>query len=448
MSSIKCASAALARNPVRRATGLGAVFAAVLVLAGCSGRPAGVLIPFSEPVSGTQVVDILIATTRDPDDQNPGLMFSGARGFEPAYADIAVSIPPDGARKVGEIQWPRKLPGDPQKNFVTVGAERIDETTAISRFHERVRATPGRHVLVFVHGYNNKFEDAVYRFAQIVNDSGASVTPVLFTWPSRGNTLGYTYDRESTNYSRDALERLLTWLSKDSSVSEISILAHSMGNWLTLESLRQMAIRNGRIVPKIEDVMLAAPDVDVDVFRTQVAAFGEPRPRFTLFVSRNDKALAFSKRIWGSTARLGAIDPNAEPYRDELAREGIAVVDLTESKSADRLHHATFAESPEAVHLIGRQLTAGQDLNTFEVGVGDRIGHLATATGANIGAAAGLLVTAPLAVVDAQTRDTFDDRLDHFSQSVNDTMQTDGDMSAAEAPIIEGEAARAQTGKH
>jgi len=403
-------------------------FAFGLLVAGCAGKPTGVLIPFSEPVSGTDIVDILVATTRGADYDDPGMMFSGSRGPQAAYAEISVSIPPEGARKVGEVQWPKKLPGDPTKEFVTTKAERIDEETAISRFHKAVEGTKDRHVLVFVHGYNNRFEDAVYRFAQIVHDSDASVVPVLFTWPSRGQLLAYTYDRESTNFSRDGLEHLLSSISRDKSVSQVSVLAHSMGNWLTLESLRQMAIRNGHIDTKIKDVMLAAPDVDVDVFRTQVAAFGEPRPRFTLFVSRNDKALAFSRRVWGSTARLGAIDPNAEPFRSELSRDGITVVDLTNADNADRLHHGTFAQSPEAVQLIGQQLASGQDLNTFEVGVGDRVGQIATATGANIGAAAGLVITAPMVILDPNTRETYDDRMADFGASVEDTIRASGEM--------------------
>jgi esterase/lipase superfamily enzyme len=61
-----------------------------------------------------------------------------------------------------------------------------------------------------VHGFNNRFDDAVYRFAQIVHDSKVPAIPVLFTWPSRGEMKlrAYTYDRESANYSRDALESL------------------------------------------------------------------------------------------------------------------------------------------------------------------------------------------------------------------------------------------------
>ncbi|MCT8974794.1 alpha/beta hydrolase [Microbaculum marinisediminis] len=418
------------KAPFARPLGrIAALLALAGLAAGCSTRATGVLEPFPGPVYGTEQVEILVATTRSPDDTQPALMFSGDRGSRMAYADLAISIPPEDNRTVGEVQWPRRLPGDPERDFVTVRSEYMDQDAAIARFKDKIARTPGRHVLVFVHGYNNRFEDAVYRFAQIVHDSDADVVPVLFTWPSRGNLLSYTYDRESTNYSRDALEEFLARLARDKSVSDISILAHSMGNWLTLESLRQMAIRNGHIATKIGDVMLAAPDVDVDVFRTQVAAFGEPRPRFTLFVSQKDQALKFSRRLWGSTDRLGAIDPNDPRYRDELARERIAVVDLTNEKTSDRMNHATFAESPQAVHLIGRQLAAGQDLNTYEPGVGDHIGQFATTTGANIGAAAGLLVTAPVAVFDQRTRETYDDRVNHFGQSVSDSLQIDGDAA-------------------
>jgi len=77
------------------------------------------------------------------------------------------------------------------------------ERTRLGAWTRRsLRGKAKRHVLVFVHGFNNKFEDAVFRFAQIVHDSGAEVAPVLFTWPSRGSVLAYGYDRESTNYHK------------------------------------------------------------------------------------------------------------------------------------------------------------------------------------------------------------------------------------------------------
>ena len=178
----------------------------LLALGGCAGRPSGNLIPVSTSAPGAKSVDMLVATTRAEDLAPPGIMFSGERGRGLAFADIVVSIPPDAVRKVGEVQWPSSAPGDPAHDFVTLRADRLELRQAKAAFDQRVRATPKRHVLVFVHGYNTRFEEAVYRLAQIAHDSDAPVVPVLFTWPSRGKLLDYVYDRESATYSRDALE--------------------------------------------------------------------------------------------------------------------------------------------------------------------------------------------------------------------------------------------------
>jgi esterase/lipase superfamily enzyme len=184
------------------------------------------------------------------------------------------------------------IPGDPRRDFVTVSAEYIEKTAFIASITADAKQSRRGKVLVFVHGFNNRFDDAVYRFAQIVHDSRTPATPVLFTWPSRGELKlrAYTYDRESANYSRDALEELLDALGANPSVSEINILAHSMGNWVALEALRSRYIRPGRGIDKVKNVMLVAPDVDVDVFRTQIRRMGTKRPRFALFVSQDDKA--------------------------------------------------------------------------------------------------------------------------------------------------------------
>ena len=131
-----------------------------------------------------------------------------------------------------------------------------------------------RRVLVFVHGFNNRFEDAVYGLAQIAHDSGTDAAPILFTWPSRGSIFQYVYDRESTISSRDALEETLRRVANDPGVGEVTVMAHSMGAWLLMETLRQMAIRDGRVTAKVRNVILAAPDVDVDVFATQWRSIG------------------------------------------------------------------------------------------------------------------------------------------------------------------------------
>ncbi len=399
-----------------------------LLLAGCGGRPTGVLVP-QPTVEGAHTVEMLVATTRAPEPSAPGVLFSGERGRGMRFADIAVSIPPDGARRIGEVQWPQRTPADPAREFATVRADVLEPRVTMARFDARIRRTTDRRVLVFVHGYNTRFEEAVYRFAQIIHDSRAPALPVLFTWPSRGRLIAYGYDRESAGYSRDALESVLQTLVDDRDVREIAVLAHSMGNWTALEALRQMAIRKGKLSPKIKDVMLAAPDVDVDVFRRQIAEIGDSRPPFTLFVSRDDEALAVSRRVWGDRTRLGAIDPDVEPHRTELEREKIIAVDLTDQRSSDTLNHSKFAASPAVVQAIGRRLASGQTLTDGRASLGEKVGQVAVGAASTVGSAAGLAVSAPFAVIDGRTRESLADQFDAVGDNLGATMRSAGDVA-------------------
>jgi esterase/lipase superfamily enzyme len=396
------------------------VFTLALGLTGCA-SPRGTLLPVAATVPGASTVDMLVATTRMRAN-DPQEFFSGNRGPELSFAEFTVSIPPAANRQEGEVQWPRSVPGNPATDFVTLKADVIDRKQATAWFSRTVRSVPQRRVLVFIHGFNNRFDDAVFRFAQIVHDADARVVPVLFTWPSRGSVLAYGYDRESNAYSRNALESTLRMLANDPAVGEISILAHSMGNWVTLEALRQMAIRDGRVAAKIRNVLLAAPDVDVDLFREAVVDMGQSRPSFTLFVSQDDRALAISRRIWGDATRLGAIDPDQEPYRSEFDTSGITILNLSKLKTDDPLNHSKFAESPEVVRIIGRELAEGQTLTDSRVGVGDRIIQVTAGAAAAVGTAAGLAVSAPVAVVDPRTRENFKGHVDSLGQAVSGTL--------------------------
>ncbi len=393
----------------------------VSLLTGCASRPEGVLVPIGDTASpGTTKVNLVVATTRRPSD-NPGILFSGERDKLVSLNEIVVSIPPEKNRKAGEVQWPKKLPPNPQKDFTTVSVTPVKTDVEMAGW-VRPHLTKSRRVMVFVHGFNNTFEDSVYRFAQIVHDSGADVAPVIFTWPSRASVFDYNYDKESTNYSRDALEQILRAIVREPEVKDITVMAHSMGSWLTVEALRQMAIRDGRVNAKITDVILASPDLDVDVFSKQFLAMGKQHPRFTLFTSRDDKALALSRRISGNIDRLGQIDPSIEPYRSELERAGITVIDLTQLKAGDRLNHGKFAASPEVVQLIGKRLVAGQTITDSQVGLGDRLGAVAIGTAQGVGTAASLVVTAPIAVFDPNTRKTYDEQIDRFGRAVGNTV--------------------------
>ena len=141
---------------------------AALALSACASRSQNAMIPSHVRPAGAAVVDLLVATTRSPDRADPAAMFSGERGSALEFADIEISIPPDGYRQIGEVQWPDGPNPDPMRSFTTVEARILSKDAAIAEFDKRVRKTPRRQVLVFVHGFNTRFQEAVYRFAQIV----------------------------------------------------------------------------------------------------------------------------------------------------------------------------------------------------------------------------------------------------------------------------------------
>ena len=394
---------------------------AVVGLSGCVSVPEAVMSPIGTTVAGASSVDMLVATTRAPSG-NPGEPYSGERGPRIDLDALAISIPPENMRVVGEVQWPRKLPPDPARDFATVSVTPITREAEAKSWYNRHR-TPSGRLLVFVHGFNSRYEQAVYRFAQIVHDSHAGATPLLFTWPSRGSVFAYGYDKESTNYSRTALEAVLSAAVKEEGVREITVLAHSMGTWLTIESLRQMAIRHGRIPAKISNVILAAPDLDIDVFRQQLADMGPDRPKFTIFVSRDDRALIVSRRLSGEVDRLGQVDINDPQIRGLLEYEGITALDLTALQVGDRINHSKFAESPEIVRLLGDRLIAGQAVTDQKVGLGAELGSTVLSVTNTVGSATGLAVSAPIALFDPATRNSLGDQADRFSQDLGNTVK-------------------------
>lgn len=391
------------------------VVASLMVLQACASHPVGVMTPVaSAQANGQSVVDMLVVTSRQPSG-DPASLFSGERSSEPSITGVSVSIPSDRHRIAGTVQWPKKLPPNPETDFSVV---RVDDLTSVTAARQWIgEHRKSRHAMVFIHGFNNTYEDAVFRYAQIVHDSGADVTPVLFTWPSRASLFDYNYDKESTNFSRTALEQTLRGLSRDPDVADVTILAHSMGTWLAMESLRQMAIRDGAISPKIHNVVLASPDIDVDVFAKQWSELGGKRPKFTLFVSQDDKALALSRYISGDVQRLGAVNPASEPYKSQLEKAGIAVVDLTAVKTGDRLNHGKFAEHPEIVQLIGKRLVTGQTLTDSNVSLGEGLTAVVAGTAGNVGKFAGTAVTVPVMVLTPRRKtgkkiDELDETLD------------------------------------
>jgi len=251
---------------------------------------------------------------------------------------------------------------------------------------------------VFVHGYNTAFDEGVYRLAQIVHDTDFPGVPVLFTWASRGSLLDYVYDRDSATVARDALEQTLR-IAADSGARNVVLFAHSMGNWIAVEALRQAKISgNPDLGGKLTDVVLASPDIDVDVFRAQMDRYGKPDKPFIMMVSQDDRALLVSSILAGDKPRVGGYTEDTAA----IAELGVVVIDLSNVEGLDSLNHDKFnAVAPGFLQRLRDRLAAGDDLEFQETSVGETIGTIGRNLGGAVGTTAGVIITTPATILTA-----------------------------------------------
>ncbi len=203
-----------------------------------------------------------------------------------------------------------------------------------------------RGVALFVHGYNNTFAEGMYRFAQMVHDTGMPEVAVHYSWPSAGNPLGYGYDRDSMLFARDGMEQMMGEIA--AAGGKIVLVGHSMGSLLIMETLRQIAIRDRSFIDRhIEGgVILISPDVDIELFRQQAFRIGELPQPFVIFSSSRDKILRLSAALTGRRDRLG----NIEDVR-ELADLNVTVLDVSAFDDAETSHNTALA-SPSFLRLM------------------------------------------------------------------------------------------------
>lgn len=329
--------------------------------------------------------EIFVATTRDK-DKDQAVVFGRLRSDKLAFGRVGVTVPKN--HVTGSIERAEGgKPGDPAKDFTAVDLTLYDSEKAFTT----AVAEDGERVLVFIHGYNTGFDDGVYRLTQIAHDTKYPGTPVLFSWASGARTRDYVYDKDSSTAARDDLEEVLVGLSKQRHIKSIDIIAHSMGNWLAMETLRQLAIAGNRdLNGKLGYVVLASPDIDVDIFKKQMIRYGKPDKPFTVLLSSDDKALRISSFIAGKQSRVGD-DANAA----DLAELGVTVVDLSAIQSGDKLNHAKFADNPVLVQLLGERLRMPESLQPTPQQVNDRVNELA----GGLGQAASIIVTTPLRII-------------------------------------------------
>jgi esterase/lipase superfamily enzyme len=384
------------RGIVKRAWRWIAAVCCALALSACASQATRELLP-DKPISisDSEIAgrhEIFVATTRAPSEV-PLEVFSGDRSTATSFVKVDITVPKD--HKTGEIERRKKGQApDPSKYYVAESVTGYSSPDAFSKALRTNFAKDNGRALVFIHGYNTYFDGAVYRMTQIVHDAGYQGTPILFTWASAGKTVDYVYDNNSASAARDSLEATLRLIAK-SGAKRIDIIAHSMGNWVTMEALRQLAISGDRdLSNRLGDVVLASPDIDFDVFRTQMVRYGKPDKPFILFLSRDDRALRISSLIAGKRQRVG-------DYKDaqQIADLGVIAVDVSDVKAGDRLNHAKFADNPLLIKILGERLKRSDNLATTEQEVGERVGGVASDLGVSLTDAAQVIITTPLNVM-------------------------------------------------
>lgn len=316
------------------------VLIVLIALPGACSRPAvtGVTALSAE---GATVQPVFIAAQRGAGQLGP--MFGARRSKEVRYGRLDVSVPP--GHMPGQLERAVGV-ADPAKVFAPVGVDNYADVRGLIAALRRNRAGDGG-LLLFVPGYNNTLEDAAFRLAQIKQDFEIPEPALLFSWPSAGDARGYVYDRDSVLFARDAFEQLLRDLHA-SGQRRVLLVAHSMGGYLTMETLRQIAIkRDPQVIGILDGVILMSPDLDPDIFRQQAEAVGKLPQPFLIMTSRKDRILSLAGLLAGNKPRLGRID-SAE------AVEGleVTVFDFTELDEGEGAGHNVPFASEKAIRVL------------------------------------------------------------------------------------------------
>ena len=223
---------------------------------------------------------------------------------------------------------------------LTPSAFQIELYAALSQ------AGPRSEVLAYVHGYNNSFDYAARRTAQLSFDLERPAVPVLFAWPSHGGTsfsaLKYTFDENEAARSSAALADVLDELLDATGEAPVTVIAHSMGSRVVSEALLDLRYADRQSRP-FARLVLAAPDIDAGVFeRRYLRAALDSTGAITVYCAEDDRALQLSRSFHGGYDRLGSC---RDRTIDWLHQSGVEVVDASRLY-VDLVNHDKLTDSP------------------------------------------------------------------------------------------------------
>jgi esterase/lipase superfamily enzyme len=261
---------------------------------------------FAEDFNDTKAMDILVVTNRKAANNSFGCAensFGVNNVGTLQYGVCRVNVPKN--HSTGDIAFAQDNRQSSNDYFKMLEAKSMTSADLIKSLKNNNR-TP----LVFVHGFNVKFQEAVLRASQIAYDLKYQGPIVLFTWPAGAEDglfasvmMNKTYENNLVNARNSVVlfKNFLVELQKKD--IKINLIVHSMGHQVVLPALKQLADANSGST--INELILNAPDFDAEEFKTVTKDIKKVSTRITLYCSYNDRAMIASK-TFNSNERLGA----------------------------------------------------------------------------------------------------------------------------------------------
>ena len=303
----------------------------------------------------SRMIDILYATDRAQDKEDVLQNFTGGRSPKMSFGVVGVRVPERHVEGRVERPWHfslwtidigrREFPGN---DFLINRIVSLPE----DKFVDALRDTHRDTAVIFVHGYNNSFNDSAYRFAQIIWDAQLfDVAPIMYSWPSINQMFYYEYDRNSAVLSANSFLDVLRLVQIDGGIKKIHIIAHSMGNLLLTEAIAKSSL----IFGPFSELVFAAPDVERDVFVKRLPKIREVARGLTLYASAADRPLGLMGLL-GKIPRAGDVTSDGPT----VIEKGIDTIDVTEvGQDLFALNHSTFASNP-VIEDLARLISRGE----------------------------------------------------------------------------------------
>jgi esterase/lipase superfamily enzyme len=324
------------------------------------GEVAGKERHYKQNELGFATVRVFYGTNRArTGDLKPSQFYGKARGeLEYGYLDVTIPRTHQEAQLETEPRWVEYTfladPAALRAQYVLLDKVSPLETREFVRaLHQQISESRFKDVFIFVHGFNNTFEDAARRTAQMAYDLDFDGTPMLYSWPSQGSATAYAIDEAAVGISGRRLADFMDTVVAQSGAQRIHLIAHSMGNRALIEALQtylaKRAPDNRQHI--FGQIVFTAPDVDRDYFTDAIQSLTGSAERITLYASDNDYALRSSQFLHGA--------PRAGTAGDVILKlAGVDSIDMS-SVPADSLGHSYFAANSGAIYDIFRLLWRG-----------------------------------------------------------------------------------------